>query len=64
MAAAVMLIAKERGCPKIMFQVLCYPVADDFDTPLFHPLVAFTSAERVRRELSPSAGSLLSCCSC
>ncbi len=33
MAAAVTLLAKERGSPKIMFQVLFYPVTDaDFDT--------------------------------
>ncbi len=33
MAAAVTLLAKERGDPKITFQVLCYPVMDaNFET--------------------------------
>ncbi len=33
MAAAVTLMAKQRGGPKIKFQVLCYPVTDaDFET--------------------------------
>jgi acetyl esterase len=34
MAAAVLLLAKERGGPKIAYQVLFYPVTDaNFDTP-------------------------------
>jgi acetyl esterase/lipase len=36
MAAAVTLLAKERGGPKIMFQLLFYPVTDaNFDTPSY-----------------------------
>ncbi len=36
MAAAVTLLAKERGGPSIDFQVLFYPVTDaDFDTPSY-----------------------------
>jgi acetyl esterase len=36
MAAAVTLLAKERGGPKINFQVLFYPVTDaNFDTPSY-----------------------------
>ncbi len=36
MAAAVTLLAKERGGPKIIFQVLFYPVTDaNFDTPSY-----------------------------
>lgn len=36
MAAAVTLLAKERGRPRIRFQVLFYPVTDaDFDTPSY-----------------------------
>lgn len=36
MAIAVTLIAKERGAPKIDFQVLFYPVTDaNFDTPSY-----------------------------
>lgn len=37
LAAAVTLMAKERGGPKIVQQVLFYPVADaDFDTASYH----------------------------
>lgn len=37
MAAAVTLLAKERGGPKIGFQVLFYPVTNaNFDTPSYH----------------------------
>jgi acetyl esterase len=37
MAAAVALLAKERGGPKINFQVLFYPVTDaNFDTPSYN----------------------------
>jgi acetyl esterase len=37
MAAAVTLMAQERGGPKIAFQVLFYPVTDaDFDTGSYH----------------------------
>lgn len=37
MAAVVTLLAKERGGPKIGFQLLFYPVADaNFDTPSYH----------------------------
>ncbi len=37
MAAVICLLAKERGGPKIDFQVLCYPVTDaNFDTPSYH----------------------------
>jgi acetyl esterase len=37
MAAAVTLLAKERGEPRISFQVLFYPVTDsNFDTPSYH----------------------------
>jgi acetyl esterase len=37
MATAVTLLAKERGGPKIGFQVLFYPVTDaSFDTPSYH----------------------------
>ncbi len=36
MAAAVTLLAKERGGPKIMLQLLFYPVTDaNFDTPSY-----------------------------
>lgn len=36
MAAAVLLLAKERGGPKIAYQVLFYPVTDaNFDTPSY-----------------------------
>ncbi|WP_440948059.1 alpha/beta hydrolase [Methanosarcina sp. T3] len=36
MAAAVSLLAKERGGPKIVYQVLFYPVTDaNFDTPSY-----------------------------
>ncbi|HVU70000.1 MAG TPA: alpha/beta hydrolase [Ktedonobacteraceae bacterium] len=36
MAAAVCLLARERGGPRINFQVLCYPVTNaDFDTPSY-----------------------------
>jgi acetyl esterase len=36
MSAAVTLLAKERGGPKINFQALFYPVTDaDFDTPSY-----------------------------
>jgi acetyl esterase len=36
LAAAVTLLAKERGGPKIMFQLLFYPVTDaNFDTPSY-----------------------------
>ncbi len=36
MAAAVLLLAKERGGPKIDYQVLFYPVTDaNFDTPSY-----------------------------
>jgi acetyl esterase len=36
MVAAVTLLAKERGGPKITFQVLCYPVTDaNFETPSY-----------------------------
>jgi acetyl esterase len=36
MAAAVTLLAKERGGPKIIFQLLFYPVTDaNFDTPSY-----------------------------
>ncbi len=36
MAAAVTLLAKERNGPKIIFQLLFYPVTDaDFDTPSY-----------------------------
>lgn len=36
MAAAVALLAKERGGPKIKYQVLFYPVTDaNFDTPSY-----------------------------
>jgi acetyl esterase len=36
MAAAITLLAKERGGPKINFQALFYPVTDaDFDTPSY-----------------------------
>lgn len=36
MAAAVILLAKERGGPNIIFQVLFYPVTDaNFDTPSY-----------------------------
>jgi acetyl esterase len=37
MAAAIALLAKERGGPKINFQVLFYPVTDaNFDTPSYN----------------------------
>jgi acetyl esterase len=36
LAAAVTLLAKERGGPKILFQLLFYPVTDaNFDTPSY-----------------------------
>jgi acetyl esterase len=36
MAAAVLLLAKERGGPKIAYQVMFYPVTDaNFDTPSY-----------------------------
>jgi len=36
MAAAIVLLAKERGVPKINYQVLFYPVTDsNFDTPSY-----------------------------
>lgn len=36
MAAAVCILAKQRGGPKIDFQVLCYPVTDaSFETPSY-----------------------------
>jgi acetyl esterase len=39
MAAAVTLLAKERGGPKIAFQALFYPVTDaDFDTQSYNTL--------------------------
>jgi acetyl esterase len=39
MAAAVMLLAKERGRPKIAFQALFYPVTDaNFDTQSYNTL--------------------------
>ena len=41
MAAAVSLLAKERGGPKIVYQVLFYPVTDaNFDTPSYQKYAA------------------------
>ncbi|WP_027369115.1 alpha/beta hydrolase [Desulfocurvibacter africanus] len=48
MAAAVTLLAKERGGPSIDFQVLFYPVTDaDFDTPSYQQ---FASGHFLTRE--------------
>jgi acetyl esterase len=39
MAAAIVLLAKERGGPKINYQVLFYPVTDsNFDTPSYRAI--------------------------
>lgn len=41
MAAAVTLLAKERGGPRIIFQALFYPVTDaDFETPSYQQFAA------------------------
>jgi acetyl esterase len=51
-AAAVTLLAKERGGPTIRFQVLLYPVTDaDFETPSYRQFAAGPWLTREAMEL-------------